>query len=90
MASPYTWYDVAQVLFMCEKSVQRYLALFYATGSVAPRDQKRGPDKNLTEFELFTTSNLSLSNQPHFCVRYNNSSCAQLEGGFMPLQSVTS
>ena len=46
--------DVAQVLFMCEKSVQRYLALFYATGNVAPHDQKRGPDKKLTEFELFT------------------------------------
>ena len=46
--------DVAQTLFMCEKSVQRYLALFHATGSVDPQVQKRGPDKCLTEFELFT------------------------------------
>ena len=38
---------------MCEKSVQRYLALFYATGSVDPQVQKRGPDKCLTEFKLF-------------------------------------
>ena len=28
--------DVAQTLFMCEKSVQRYLALFHATGGVDP------------------------------------------------------
>ena len=46
--------DVAQTLFMCEKSVQRYLALFHATGGVDPQVQKRGPDKCLTEFELFT------------------------------------
>ena len=46
--------DVAQTLFMCEKSVQRYLALFHATGGVDPMVQKRGPDKCLTEFELFT------------------------------------
>ena len=46
--------DVAQTLFMCEKSVQRYLALFHATESVDPQVQKRGPDKCLTEFELFT------------------------------------
>ena len=46
--------DVAQVLFMCEKSVQRYLAIFHATGNVSPHEQKRGPEKSLTDFELFT------------------------------------
>ena len=46
--------DIAEVLFMSEKSVQRYLALFHATGSVAPVDQRRGPAKILCEFEVFT------------------------------------
>ena len=48
-----SYIDVAQTLFMCEKSMQRYLAPFHATGSVDPRVQKRGPDK-LPDFELFT------------------------------------
>lgn len=38
--------DVARTLFMREKSVQTYLAIFHATGSVDPQIQKRGPDKN--------------------------------------------
>jgi len=46
--------DVARTLFMCEKSVQMYLTIFHATGSVDPQILKRGPDKCLTEFELFT------------------------------------
>ena len=46
--------DVEQVLFMCEKSVQRYLAIFHATGNVSPHEQKRGPEKSLTDFEFFT------------------------------------
>ena len=29
--------DIATTLFMCEKSVQRYLALFHGTGSVTPQ-----------------------------------------------------
>ena len=32
--------DVAQTLFMCEKSLQRYLALFHAIGRVDPQVQK--------------------------------------------------
>ena len=46
--------DVAHTLFMCEKSIQRYLALLQATGNVDSQVHKGGPDKCLTEFELFT------------------------------------
>ena len=43
--------EVAGVLFMCERSVQRYLALFHSTGSVAPKQRSGGPGKILTDFE---------------------------------------
>ena len=43
--------EIAEMLFMCEKSVRRYIALFNATGGVSPQDHKNGPDKLLTEFE---------------------------------------
>jgi transposase len=46
--------NIAEVLFMSEKSVQKYLPLFHATGSVAPVDQMRGPAKVLSEIEVFT------------------------------------
>ncbi len=46
--------DIANVLFMCEKSVYRYLHLFHTTGSVSPETYTPGPKKLLSEFELFT------------------------------------
>ena len=39
---------------MSERSVQRYMEQFHATGTVAPTIQKRGPDKILSEFKQFT------------------------------------
>ena len=46
--------DIANVLFMCERSVYRYLYLFHTTGSVSPEKYSPGPQKMLSEFELFT------------------------------------
>ena len=46
--------EIADMLFMSERSVQRYLALFHSTGSVAPKDSTGGPGKVLSEFEQFT------------------------------------
>ncbi len=49
-----TSFEVADMLFMSERSVQRYLSLFMSTGSVAPKDSSGGPGKILTESEQFT------------------------------------
>ena len=46
--------DIATTLFMCEKSVQRYLALFHSNGSVTPQTPTGGPSKTLNELEEFT------------------------------------
>ena len=46
--------EISDLLFMSERSVQRYLYLFYSNGSVAPKDGNGGPAKLLTEFEQFT------------------------------------
>ena len=46
--------EVAEALFMCEKSVYRYLSQFHATGSVKPKEHTGGPSRILTDFEQFT------------------------------------
>ena len=46
--------EIAVVLFMAERSVYRYLALFHATGSVDPKEHKSGPGKVLNDLEQFT------------------------------------
>ena len=46
--------EIAHHLFMCEKSVHRYLTQFELTGNVAPKEYIRGPDRMLSEFEQFT------------------------------------
>ena len=49
-----TYTEVAEVLFMCEKSVYRYLSQFHATGSVEPKEPSGDQTKGLSEFESFT------------------------------------
>ena len=45
--------EIADVLFMAERSVYRYIELFNSTGDVAPELYKRGPKKTLSDFEQF-------------------------------------
>ena len=49
-----TYTEIAEVLFMSEKSVYRYLSQFHATGSVEPKDPSGDQNKGLTESESFT------------------------------------
>ena len=43
--------EIADVLFICKRSVERCISLYHATGSVAPTNQQHGPPRLLTEFE---------------------------------------
>ena len=43
--------DISELLFVSEKSVQRYVDSYKATGLVAPASQKHGPAKLLSDFE---------------------------------------
>lgn len=54
VAKGMTCKEIAEVLFMCEKSVYRYLSQFHATGSVEPKEPSGDRNKGLTEFESFT------------------------------------
>ena len=54
IAQGMSYQDISRLLYMSERSVQRYMERFHATGTVAPTLQKRGPDKILTEFQQFT------------------------------------
>ena len=57
-----TYTEVAEVLFMSEKSVYRYLSQFHATGSVEPKDASGDRNKGLTEFKSFTVLQSTLHN----------------------------
>ena len=57
-----TYTEVAEVLFMSEKSVCRYLSQFHASGSVEPKDASGDRNKGLTEFECFTVLQSILHN----------------------------
>lgn len=45
--------EIANTLFMCEKSVHRYLSLFYTTRCVAAKKPNGGPSRKLNDFEQF-------------------------------------
>ena len=46
--------SIAEILFLAERSVYRYLALFNSTGSVDPKEHNSGPPEALNDFEQFT------------------------------------
>ena len=46
--------EISELLFISEKSVQRYIKQYLNTNSVAPTEYQHGPDKLLTDFEQLT------------------------------------
>ena len=46
--------EIAELLFMSQRSVQRYVYLYQSTGDVEPRKQRHGPERLLSEFEQIT------------------------------------
>ena len=54
MTYMYTEVHVAEVLFMSEKSVYRYLPRFHATECVEPKEPSGDQTKGLSECESFT------------------------------------
>ena len=43
--------EIAELTFLSEKTVQKYVQSYVTTNSVAPASQKHGPAKLLSEFE---------------------------------------
>ena len=79
--------DIATTLFMCEKSVQRYLTLFHATGSVTPQPPTGGPSKVLNDLEEFTV--MQSISQHSIYRRFRSTSIMLLGSGWVHLQSAT-
>ena len=55
--------QVGELLYMSERSVRRYVELFYSTGDVKPCQHKQGPSQLLNELEQLTVLQ-SLINKP--------------------------
>ena len=51
IAQGMTYQGISRLLYVSERSIQRYMEQFYATGTVA---QKRRQDKFLSDFEQLT------------------------------------
>ena len=43
--------EIANMLFTCEKSVHRYLALFHTMGCVSPKEHNSGPERTLSRLK---------------------------------------
>lgn len=55
--------EVADLLVMSKKSVDRYISLYQSTGTVEPKKQRHGPQHVLSEFEQISLLQ-SLVNKP--------------------------
>lgn len=53
--------EVAKLLFVSPKTVDRYATKFLTTGDVSPKAHRSGPERKLTEFEQLTLVNLVLN-----------------------------
>lgn len=53
--------DIAQLLCISERTVRRYLTLFYQTGDVEPRPRTNGPKRLLGDFEQVVLLRLVLA-----------------------------
>ena len=54
--------DISTLLLLSERSVRRYISLFYRTGDVEPTSQRHGPQKLLGDFGQLTLLHIILSN----------------------------
>lgn len=54
--------EVGQLLFISEKSVRRYMELFFTTGNVTPTRQRHGPQLLLSDFEQTLLLQLIIDN----------------------------
>ena len=54
--------EISSLLLLSERSVRRYVSLFYQTGNVEPQSQRHGPQKLLGDFGELTLLHIILSN----------------------------
>ena len=54
--------DIASLVFVSERTVWRYIALFQQTGDVEPQQREHGPQKMLGDLEQLTLLHLILEN----------------------------
>ena len=54
--------EVATLLFISSRTVNRYVARFLNTGDVIPQDHRNGPARLLTDYDELTLVNLVLTN----------------------------
>lgn len=59
--------EVADVLFMSQRSVQRYVDLYQSTGDVEPQKHRHGPEQILSDFEQITVLQ-SMIDRPGICL----------------------
>lgn len=82
-----TRHEVADVLFMSKRSVDRYISLYQRTGSVQPTKQQHGPQCLLTEFEQVSILQ-SLANRPTMYLEELQSELYDLTGTWVHISTI--
>ena len=82
-------YEIADLLFMSKRSVDRYIALYQSTGTVEPSKQRHGPPRVLSEFEQISLLlNQSLVNKPTMYLEELQSELYELTGTWVHVSTI--
>jgi transposase len=79
--------EIADLLFMSKRSVDRYIALYQSTGTVEPSKQRHGPPCVLSEFEQISLLQ-SLVNKPTMYLEELQSELYELTGTWVHVSTI--
>ena len=80
-------YEIADLLFMSKRSVDRYISLYQSTGTVEPRKQCHGPPHVLNKFEQISLLQ-SLVNKPTMYLEELQSELYELTGTWVHVSTI--
>ena len=80
-------YEIANLLFMSKRSVDRYIYLYQSTGTVQPIKQRHGPPLVLSEFEQISVIQ-SLVNKPTMYLEELQSELYELTGTWVHVSTI--
>ena len=79
--------EIEQLLFVCCRSIRRYIAIFDATGDVSPLSSRHGPPRILDAFEEMTLIQ-SILNKPDLYLEELKQELIQATGTDVSLSTI--
>lgn len=79
--------EIADILFISERSVCRYVDLYQSTGDVQPKKQRHGPEQLLNDFENITLLQCMI-NRPGICLAELQQQLNDITGTWVHLSTI--